>query len=198
MTEDSKSKQRLVGATVLLSLAVIFLPVLVDYQREPDPAADVIVAPPAPAYRDYQSRVVPIKMPTLADSHDQGAISRAVQGESVPIDDGVSAPQKAPPEARSPTAAGGDGAGRPVAPVRPLNKGWVVQVGTFSTPGSAEKVRSELSDRGFIVFIEPLQTPNDTLQRVRIGPQIDRNTAEAALEKLQQSTEYSGVVLRFP
>jgi DedD protein len=198
MTKDSKLRQRLVGGVVLLSIALILLPALVDYQREPDRVADPVKAPPAPPYRDYQSRVVPIEisLPTT-DPGNQGVISRTLidqPARAVSEDTPVSTP----PVARTPVALARKDEDSVTEPVRSLNKGWVVQVATFSNSSSAEKVRSQLADMGFVVFVEPVKTPAGNMSRVRIGPEIDRERAEANQAKLQANTEYAGIILRFP
>ena len=195
MTKDSKSKQRLVGAIVLISLAVIFLPVLVDFNREPDRPAGPVKAPPAPAYRDYQSRVVPIEIPPLAvDSDDQGAISRTEADESVVVD---GAPTPVVPVASLPPDEGPAGTVESVPAALP-DKGWVVQVASFSTSERARKIKAQLQKQGFVAYIEPVETPRGLMQRVRVGPQFHREEAEAVQQRLLKSTEFKGIVLQFP
>jgi len=199
MTEDTKSKQRLVGVTVLLALAVILLPVLVDYQREPDLVADPVDAPPAPTYRDYQSRVVPIEIPPLTvDTDDEGAVSRGDASLTNPVSKSSVAQARAAPVARLPEESHEPEPNVATPVARPFDKGWVVQVGSFSSADSAEKVKLKLLELGFVAFIEPVDTPTGMMRRVRVGPEFQREDAEALQQKLQKSTEFKGVILRFP
>ena len=197
--ERSNLKKRLVGATVLLSLAVILLPLVVDYQRKPKQRYTPVAVPVAPAYRDYPSRVVPIEIPdTVAEKIEQGVVSRQRAAVAVkaaeqkpdpkPTADEVELSKKqlsVPDEKLLPVAA-------------PLDKGWVVQVGTFKNPGSAKRLAAELKALGFVVYIEPLQLATELMSRVRIGPELLRKDALAAQLRLQQTTDFNGAVLRFP
>ena len=198
MTKDSKLRQRLVGGVVLLALALILLPALVDYQREPNHVADPVKARPAPPYRDYQSRVVPIEIPfPTTDPDNQGAVSRtSVEQRASAVSQDK--PVTISPVARAPVAVARKDGDAVAESVRSLNKGWVVQVATFSNSSSAEKVSSQLVDMGFVAFVEPVKTPAGNMSRVRIGPEIDREQAEANQVKLQANTEYAGIILRFP
>ena len=199
MSKDSKLKQRLVGLVVLLSIAVILLPALVDYQREPSDVADPVKAPTPPSYRDYQSRVVPIEIPLpVVDPDNQGAVSRTAAKLDRPGAASIEKTVVASPVARAPVAAASGSKESVVKPIRSLDKGWVLQVATFSNAESAEKVRSQLVNMGFIAFIQPVKTPTGSMLRVRIGPEIDREQAEANQAKLQADTEYKGMILRFP
>ncbi len=185
MADESKFKQRLVGAIVLVSLAVILLPALIDYQREPEQLDDPVQAPPPPAYRDYQSRVVPIEIPPAPKASDnQGAVSRS-QAASAPV-----ARAPAPPLASAVKSM--------ATPARRLEQGWVVQVGTFSESARADKVHAELIAQGFTAYIEPFLQPKGPLYRVRVGPDFLREEAEALQQKLQKDTEFTGIVLPFP
>ena len=195
--ESSKLKKRLVGAAVLLSLAVIMLPLLVDYQREPERRFTPVEVPKPPAYRDYPSRVVPIKIPvSVAQKIEQGVVSRqlaaAERQEVEPkikperdVDAGLE-PKKADPET--------DSLDHTVS----LDKGWVVQVGTFKNPDGAKRLASKLKALGFVVYIEPLQLSTGPMSRVRIGPELLREDALAQQLKLQEITDFNGAVLRFP
>ncbi|RLA08418.1 MAG: hypothetical protein DRQ60_03120 [Gammaproteobacteria bacterium] len=199
MTENPKPKQRLVGVIVLLALAVILLPVLVDYQREPDHAAEPVIAPPAPTYHDYQSRVVPIDVaPAAVDKPDQGEVSREDVSLAEPVAASSVERKATIPVARLPEKPPSTEQAKTTPPARQFDKGWVVQVGSFSNAGSARKVKSTLLGLGFDVFIEPVKTPSGVLQRVRIGPEFQREDAEALQQKLQKSTQFKGVVLMFP
>ena len=195
--ESSKLKKRLVGAAVLLSLAVILLPLVVDYQREPERRFTPVAVPKPPAYRDYPSRVVPIKIPvSVAQEIEQGVVSRqlaAAERQEVEPKvkperdvDAELEPKQADPETDS------------LAQAVPLDKGWVVQVGTFKNPDGAKRLASKLKALGFVVYIEPLQLSTGPMSRVRIGPELLREDALAQQLRLQEITDFNGAVLRFP
>src|SRR6478609_5100909 len=61
---DSQLKQRLIGAAVLVALAVVFLPALLKGPdvKEPD-AAQVPLSMPATPGEDYETRELPLNAP---------------------------------------------------------------------------------------------------------------------------------------
>lgn len=197
--ESSKLKQRLVGAAVLLSLAVILLPLVVDYQREPERRFTPVAVPKPPAYRDYPSRVVPIKIPvSVAQKIEQGVVSRqlaAAERQEVEPEPKIK-PERDVDAGLEPKQA--DLETDSLAQAVPLDKGWVVQVGTFKNPDGAKRLASKLKALGFVVYIEPLQLSTGPMSRVRIGPELLREDALAQQLRLQEITDFNGAVLRFP
>lgn len=63
---DPALKQRLIGALVLVALAVIFLPMLLDGPDGGDPIADVPLDMPAAPDRQMQTRELPLVVPAPA------------------------------------------------------------------------------------------------------------------------------------
>ncbi|HAC34060.1 MAG TPA: hypothetical protein DCF45_06030 [Gammaproteobacteria bacterium] len=212
--DASKTKQRLVGVVVLCSLAVILLPALVDYQREPERHYDIVEIPPQPKYEDYYPRVVPIDTSRLdALGSEQGAVTRTLPGNDLPPtnqppENGPASNQKEQQPDRQSTAQEKQKTAEtrvvkaveePPEAERPAaREGWVVQVGTFSEFERADKVRRALAGKQFKVFVEPVDTDKGTLYRVRVGPEMSRSAAEKALEKIKTGSDFSGVVLKFP
>ena len=64
-----------------------------------------------------------------------------------------------------------------------LKSGYFVQVGSFSNPENAEKMRLELASFG-PVEVMPLEGAVGTLYRVRVGPLADQDQAETALQQV--------------
>ena len=77
---DTSLKQRLVGAAVLVALAVIFLPMLVKGPAPDSGAADVPLSMPATPNTGMETRELPLAGP--ADAPAGGAVG-------MPIDDGA-------------------------------------------------------------------------------------------------------------
>ncbi|MGE0828892.1 MAG: septal ring lytic transglycosylase RlpA family protein [Hyphomonadaceae bacterium] len=59
----------------------------------------------------------------------------------------------------------------------PISGGFVVQVGAYSDPANADRVRSALADAG-TVTVDARQIGARQLYRVRVGPLADRDQAE--------------------
>jgi DedD protein len=61
---------------------------------------------------------------------------------------------------------------------------WAVQLGSFSNKDNAEKLAADLRKQGYAAFLSQLSTDSGELHRVRIGPQKDRESAEAMASRL--------------
>jgi len=61
---------------------------------------------------------------------------------------------------------------------------WAVQLGSFSNQANAERLAADLRKSGYAAFLSQLNTSSGSLHRVRIGPQKDRESAEAVAGKL--------------
>ena len=80
-------KQRLVGAVVLIALAVIFLPMLLDGSGRSGHVSMEMEIPPEPAY-DVPSRLPPLpepeSEPVPAESTQRGAPRREASARALP------------------------------------------------------------------------------------------------------------------
>jgi DedD protein len=222
---EQQLKERLVGAAVLVTLGVILIPLLLDGpdsvdSARPEPGLSaagngagrivVEIKRNADAPAGAAPRVRPDPKPV-----DVGGPSTSgpAATESVPAATGKSgAPASAapPPEpARSstsdtpaarasrPAGSGTSPADRsaPAAGAPPGEDGWAVQVGSFGSRDNAEKLRRQLSAKGFPVFLMRIESGGRTFHRVRVGPYADRAGAEAAAGRLA-ATGPGGTVVR--
>jgi DedD protein len=71
---------------------------------------------------------------------------------------------------------------------------WAVQLGSFGSQENADKLAAELRKQGFAAFLSELSTGSGELHRVRIGPQKDRESAEAMAERLLKAGHKGQVV----
>jgi DedD protein len=69
-----------------------------------------------------------------------------------------------------------------------------VQLGSFSNQENAERLAAELRKQGYAAFLSQIKTGDSSLHRVRIGPQKDRDAAEAVAAKLKSAGHASQVV----
>jgi DedD protein len=76
----------------------------------------------------------------------------------------------------------------------PGNKGWAVQLGSYSSEATAERLMNEWRAKGQNAFVMPVKSGAKTLYRVRIGPAKDRAGADAALKAVQASIPGAAVV----
>ena len=82
-------------------------------------------------------------------------------------------------------------------PVSSTTGMWAVQLGSFSNKANAEKLAADLRKQGYAAFLSQLDTSSGTLHRVRIGPQKDRDAAEAMAARLLK-VDIKGQVVTHP
>lgn len=187
---DEQLKQRLVGAAVLVLLAVIFIPMILDQSSEP-PARVVRDAPPPGADGDFSSRVVPLKEP------ETPLIEAERQRKS-------SAPPPAPEtDKRETTAAAPPPATKAAAPA-PAPKpaagpqAWAVQLGSFESRRNAIALRDDLRKKGYVAFEEKARVGGNEITRVYVGPELARERAAELVKKLKAETGLKGIVVQYP
>lgn len=111
-------KQRLIGAAVLVALAVIFLPMLIQGPAPQSGVASVpLDAPPEPA-GEYETRDLPLVAPAAAPGGSVVGMEGAGDAAGGP-DPGVAGPDAADPDAADPAVQPG-AAGAPSSTAAPL------------------------------------------------------------------------------
>lgn len=208
---DKAYKQRMVGALVLVALAVIFLPMLFSRQDEQrQVTVDAPAAPQAPAVPQVQLEPVAVPEP------------QALPQEPVPSDDEVAeqsapsmpiaaapAPAPAPvakPVAPAPVAKPVPAPAQPIAaaPAKPdttqsrvdangLSVSWSVQLASLSSRASAESLQKTLRSQGYNAYIRSADGKN----RVFVGPLIERAEADRLRDLLGRQQNLKGFVVRF-
>ena len=210
---DSAYKQRMVGALVLVALAVIFLPML--FSREDEQRQVVVEAPAAPQVPVVpQVQVEPVVVPepqalpeeepapTDAEVAAQTAPSMPVQ-PSVPVVKPAPAPVVAAKPA-APAPAPKPVAPQPAAPGKPdvgqsridpngLPISWSIQLASLANRESAEALQKKLRAQGYNAYIRSADGKN----RVFIGPLIERAEADRLRDLLGRQQNLNGFVVRF-
>jgi len=157
---DTPLKQRLIGAIVLVALAVIFLPMLVKGPAPDSGVASVpISAPAAPSDGQFETRELPLVAPTGAATGLQGAST------TQPLQDGVDATSAPAAADSSPAVAAGN---------------FAVSFGAYGSQADADAVIAYLKKSQLPGFAEPATINGRQAWRVRVGPYADRAQAEAA------------------
>lgn len=188
---DEKSfKQRIVGAIVLVALAVIFIPMLLPGDRDDFTDFGPVIPDKPASLEDMQ--ILEIDKPLPAPPAPT-QIRRPVD-EATPANDRPDAviPPAAPPATSAEPAA-------PVAKPDPeAVRTWAVQVGSFSKQANALRLRDKLRGRGYPAFVEKISTAGKVVYRVRVGPEAKRADALALQKELQQKMKLKGLVVRHP
>ncbi|MGN3936281.1 SPOR domain-containing protein [Xanthomonas citri pv. mangiferaeindicae] len=161
---DTALKQRLIGAIVLVALAVIFLPMLVKGPAPSSGVADVpLEAPAAPAKGEFETRELPLVTPGNAPAG--GALGMA--GAPAPVQNNPDAADLAAPSSTpsAPEVAAGN---------------YAVNFGAYATSADADAVIARLKQAQLPGFSEKTQISGRPAWRVRVGPYADQAQAESA------------------
>lgn len=161
-------KQRLIGASVLVALAVIFLPMLIKDPAPESGVSDVPMQLPDPPQGAYQTRELPLVTPGAASAEGvTGLRSGQPAGDGVLPTVDITADQAgATGGMMPPPTAGGD---------------LAVSFGSYATASDAARVVDALRASQLPGYQETTIGSSDrTLHRVRIGPYGSRAEAEAA------------------
>ncbi|MDZ7804231.1 SPOR domain-containing protein [Thiohalophilus sp.] len=189
--DENQLKQRIVGAIVLVALAVIFIPMLLSGDRDGDMS---IVESNIPAKPEHVDRVKTLDIEPPAAPPPAEPVRRRPVDEHTPP-----APEPAPSTASEETTAQTES--RSDAQVDDSavdNKAWAVQVGSFSQQSNALGLRDKLRKQGYSTFVEKVSIDNGPVYRVRVGPEVRRSKAEELQQELQAKLKLEGLVVAHP
>jgi DedD protein len=184
MTEDLK--KRLIGAAVLVSLAVIFIPVLIEEQ------------PPA---RSISGSNIPSSPPI---THEENFLSeKVVEEKRAELAFGSSVEPASNSEIREISSEEQQSevneSGTVSVPVPRVGlTSWMIQAGAFSSRENAEKLVEKLRDAGYDTHLETAEVNSLTVFRVRVGPEIDRGNADRMADKISKTFFVSAKVIQYP
>lgn len=183
---DQALKQRLVGATVLILLGVILLPMLLSGQPEFSNETRSIEVPDRPPSLSIETRRFPVgDGPTDQPSKVPEPQAREVEPEPLaPAEPAVTqipvTPQQSEPE------AGTDKPARPesVSPASEQSGRYLVQVVSLSNARNANQLSEMLVQDGLPVVMDTMVSNGGTLHRVRLGPYDDIESAQSAIAEV--------------
>jgi len=210
---DSAYKQRMVGALVLVALAVIFLPMLFSRQDEQrQVVVDVPAAPQASAVPQVQVEPVVVPEPQVLPEEEPVPTDDEVaaqQAPSMPVQPSVPVVKPTPAPAAAakpvtPAAAPKPVAPQPAAPGKPdvgqsridpngLPISWSIQVASLGNRDGADALQKKLRSQGYNAYIRSADGKN----RVFIGPLIERAEADRLRDLLDRQQNLKGFVTRF-
>jgi cell division septation protein DedD len=194
MSMDTALKQRLIGAAVLVALAVFFLPMLVKGPAPDSGVSDVSLDIPNAPQGGMETRDLPLAAPGEVPS------GGAVGLDANPVDrPGSATPGAAAPDATTPaTGTGSDAGGEPgekpsemaapdpatttgtVLPATAAGGDYAVHFGAYATAQAAQTVVVLAKNAQLPAYSEPATVGGKAAWRVRIGPYATRADAESA------------------
>ena len=177
---DEPLKHRLVGAAVLATVAIIFIPLVLESPDEPEQESASLSVPANPE-EEFSSHIMALEIPSTPKEKNFPPSMREIRRPSSVQKNGTSSrphlPSDEDSEAKqSPRAP----VSRKVERTSPLKESaskrpeatkqvssssnvalaaWAVQLGTFSNAKNAVSLRDQLKAKGYASFIESTATP---------------------------------------
>ncbi len=202
---DTALKQRLIGAAVLVALAVFFLPMLVKGPAPDSGVSDVSIKIPGGPDGAMETRDLPLVAPgEVPKGGAVGMDATPVDRSGTPVSGAVPPVSGADAAARDSTALSPDGATAPTDPsatpaataLPPAAAGgdYAVHFGAYATAKAADTVVALAKAAQLPAYSEPATVGGKAAWRVRIGPYSTRAEAESA--RLKALTVRSDVPVR--
>jgi len=205
---ERRLKERLIGAAVLVLLAVIFIPMILNDSTQYNSEITGSNIPARPN-DEFNSRIVPLDegqtKPETSPAVDTGPGTQEsplpAHADQVITEENTQIEQT-PPAVSSPTPTlngGGRGPEKALLPAKEMGvQAWIVQLGSFSSEKNAQELNSKLRDKGFTAFVEPMKQKSTVIYRVRVGPELLRSDAEKVRDKIKQTMHMDGLVVSYP
>ena len=176
---DIALKQRIIGALIIISVAVIVIPSILEgpviKSREL-----VLDVPPQPELQAYKANTE--KYQSLVDAVEEGVDIDQKQAD-------VEEPEKLETFISKFSS---------VEPPRPtLNPVWTVQLGSFTQIENAKDLKNKLQTNKFRSYMRKSKTEKGIRYRVYVGPDIREADATKTAQQLQKEFGLSGLVVRF-
>jgi DedD protein len=204
-----RARHRLIGASILILIAVLGFPLIFDSQPRPVPVDIAIeipsrstVKPGTPIVSPAPPQVAPAPAaptaPTSPATSTQSAVPSPVpaqaslqaQEEILPkssaaasVPSSADAPGPAPKvqASRTPAAPGG----KQESAAASGSSRVVVQVGAYADPAKARETRQKLEKAGLKTYTQVVETKDGQRTRVRVGPYSSREEAEQVAAKIK-------------
>ncbi|WJG08286.1 SPOR domain-containing protein [Aliiglaciecola sp. LCG003] len=211
---SSALQNRLVGTIIIVALAVIFLPDILDGKKQT--SEDVFVSlPERPQMAAVQSAE---SFP--AEQVKQQTIRKAEIIPDVATDDfdianneaaTIESADASPSSSASNQPSGVDVDRAIVDPAEQntatqpatqndnllADAGWVVQLGVFRHQKNVRELLSTLRNAGYRAFSRPVKTSTGELTKVFVGPELDKEKLAKALPHLRELTNLQGRISPF-
>ena len=202
---SSAIQNRLVGTIILVALAVIFLPDILDGKKESN--KDLFVDLPK---RPQMKSVVEAQ--PFPDEQVQKTTAREVEVlDETPADDPVSTdPREAQQEQVRSTeenqVAGTETSANSLEQATVVEQdetkllqsaGWVVQLGVFRHQKNVRDLLNKLEAAGYRAFSQPVKTSAGEFTKVFVGPDVQKGELEKAIPHLNELTKLQGRLTPF-
>ncbi len=173
---EAKLKQRVIGAVVLTTLAIIVLPMLLDGSAED--RARVYATIPEPPQIELKSLTV-LQVRQRMEKMEQASAER------LPVE---TAEEDLPePDEDKPYQLD----------VNQVPVSWTLQLGSFAEKDNATRLRQSLRDSQFRSYILTADSSKGMVYRVFVGPMLSKNRLTDFARDIEGDFELKGQIIRY-
>ncbi|TLY51316.1 MAG: hypothetical protein E6K53_07840 [Gammaproteobacteria bacterium] len=204
---DSALKQRLVGAAVLIALAVIFVPMF--FSSTPPKQENTTIGlniPPAPE-RNFETRNLAVDAPgkatpapaipktDVAPADKVTTVTTAAPASNEAADKPASPAAENKPVATdtkpiaTPLVLSKPAPAPPPAPAAQADGHFLIGLGVYTDDAHAKALVEKVKKLGYPAFAESTEYQGKPAMRVRVGPYADRAAAEGVRLKIKQAED---------
>lgn len=194
---NSALQNRLVGTIIVVALVVILLPEWLDGEKQENTQSFAEV-PPRPAelvieqVGDFPDQVLEAQLDRPVALIDEVALDD-------PNNEAAEAPvQVLKSDANIPKVSEDT---KQVSNAEPeieiKESAWVVQLGSFRYEKNVNELIATLKNAGYRAYSQPVRTKVGVLNKVFVGPELERQKLEQALPHLQELTKLKGKITAF-
>lgn len=206
-------KQRVIGALVLVSLAVIFVPMLFD-EPHSERSSRVIDLPEEPPFPEVDLSAPPVEEPVTQSYRleevkpaGDGTTSTQAVGSNTANEPVVEVEPTRPAEPQPAPAPVVESQPATPAPTTPpveqvssadytnsLEGAWIVQMGSFGNADNARRLRDQAREKGYSSHLQEITRGDTVLTRVFCGPFAEKSEAERAKHSLDSAFGINSLV----
>ncbi|GAC20112.1 SPOR domain-containing protein [Paraglaciecola arctica] len=216
---SSALQNRLVGTAIVVAIAVIFLPDLLDGKQEskrnlfvelPQKPSMKTVKSPAPfdtsKVEEAATRKVEVLSEQAIDDNPSSSLPPETKSESrtedVQVADIYQENEKVSTKVAVAKMPKTNSLEQQTVVEEDVDRllasaGWVVQLGSFRHQKNVQELLNRLDKAGYRAFSRPVKTNSGTLTKVFVGPDLQKSNLENALSHLKELTQLQGRVTPF-
>ena len=200
-------KQRIIGALVLVSLAVIFVPMMFD-EPHSERETSTIQIPEEPPFPEVEmpkpesTEPPEYRIEELDNTTEQSATDEVPTEAPAPTETGVTTEfsgdlgsgDTSKPAQTAENSESADNVPISAEFSRSLEGAWIVQLGSFGSDENATRLRERVREKGYSSHLQRISSGDSELTRVFSGPFAEKAEAEKAKQVLDKAFGLNSLV----
>lgn len=193
---ETTLKQRLIGAAVIIALAVIFVPMILDGSGQQESVAINMEVPPEPTFT-FDSELPDPKQLDELPPIEKAFETESTEGSAAPTT--VEEPKTVETESNATVATATQANKTQVVEAtenhiktNPALSAWAVQVAAFGEKSKALALQEKLIASKISAFTEQSGKGDKVIYRVKVGPELKRENAEKLRDQIENEHGLKG------